>query len=127
MAECTPNFRAAYEAAETTPRSFALPPTTTGLPLSEGSRSSSTETKKASMSTWKMVRCIRSYCRAERRLEKKRLSSPALEEQRAISAAEAERVAQGVFHTRFARMVGDAIEIALRVLIIEVDGRGQAL
>src|SRR3954471_17246250 len=63
MAECTPNFRAAYDAAETTPRSFGLPPTTTGLPLSVGSRSSSTETKKASMSTWKMVRCMELLCR----------------------------------------------------------------
>src|SRR3954471_6622208 len=127
MAECTPNFRAAYEAAETTPRSSGFPPTTTGLPFSEGSRSSSTETKKASMSTWKMVRCIRDYCRAERRIEKKSLSSPALEEQGAVRPAETERVAERVFHTRFAGVVGDAIEIALRVLIIEVDGRGQAL
>src|SRR3954462_8638281 len=63
MAECTPNFRAAYDAAETTPRSFGLPPTTTGLPLSEGSRSSSTETKNASMSTWKIVRCMLLLCR----------------------------------------------------------------
>src|SRR5437868_12697000 len=55
IAECTPNFRAAYEAAETTPRSFGRPPTTTGLPRSEGSNSSSTETKKASMSRWKIV------------------------------------------------------------------------
>src|SRR3954469_13139743 len=127
MAECTPNFRAAYEAAETTPRSFAFPPTTTGLPLSEGSRSSSTETKKASMSTWKMVRCIRSYCRAERRLEKKRLSSPAFEEERAIRPAEAEGVAERVFHTRFARVIRDAIEIALGVLIVQINGRRQAL
>src|SRR4051812_27745200 len=127
MAECTPNFLAAYEAAETTPRSFALPPTTTGLPLSEGSRSSSTETKKASMSTWKMVRCIRSYCRAERRLEKKRLSSPAFEEERAIRPAEAEGVAERVFHTRFARVIRDAIEIALGVLIVQINGRRQAL
>src|SRR5271157_6163048 len=56
MAECTPNFRAAYDAAETTPRSSRCPPTTTGLPCSDGSNNSSTETKKASISTWKMVR-----------------------------------------------------------------------
>src|SRR5256885_16602118 len=55
MAECTPNFRASQEAAETTPRSCRWPPTTTGLPFSDGSNSSSTETKKASMSTWKIV------------------------------------------------------------------------
>src|SRR5271157_6621187 len=62
MAECTPNFRAAYDAAETTPRSSRCPPTTTGLPFSDGSNNSSTDTKKASMSTWKMVlfkACIR--------------------------------------------------------------------
>src|SRR5579864_2168999 len=53
MAECTPNLRAAYDAADTTPRSLGRPPTTTGWPLSEGSNSSSTETKKASMSRWK--------------------------------------------------------------------------
>src|SRR3954462_14419773 len=64
MAECTPNFRAAYDAAETTPRSSGRPPTTTGLPFSEGSRSSSTETKKASMSTWKIVRCMQLLCRS---------------------------------------------------------------
>src|ERR1017187_4656121 len=58
MAECTPNFRAAYDAAETTPRSSRCPPTTTGLPFSDGSNNSSTETKKASISTWKMVREI---------------------------------------------------------------------
>src|ERR1700693_4788629 len=53
MADCTPNLRAAYDAADTTPRSLGRPPTTTGLPLREGSNSSSTETKKASMSRWK--------------------------------------------------------------------------
>src|SRR3984957_21347681 len=56
MAECTPNLRAAYEAAETTPRSSRCPPTTTGLPFNEGSNNSSTETKNASISTWKIVR-----------------------------------------------------------------------
>src|SRR5580704_5027438 len=56
MAECTPNFRAAYDAADTTPRSSRCPPTTTALPLSDGSNNSSTETKNASISTWKMVR-----------------------------------------------------------------------
>src|SRR5450432_1471869 len=55
MAECTPNLRASYDAAETTPRSPRCPPTTTALPFRDGSNSSSTETKKASMSTWKMV------------------------------------------------------------------------
>src|SRR5262252_6282279 len=55
IAEWTPNVRASYEAAETTPRSCLCPPTTTALPLSDGSNSSSTETKNASISTWKMV------------------------------------------------------------------------
>src|SRR5438270_4752861 len=55
MAECTPNFRASYDAAETTPRSSRCPPTTTAFPFSDGSDSSSTDTKKASMSTWKIV------------------------------------------------------------------------
>src|ERR1700739_2379868 len=55
IAEWTPNLRASYDAAETTPRSSRCPPTTTAFPFSEGSKSSSTETKKASMSTWKMV------------------------------------------------------------------------
>src|SRR5437764_14153891 len=67
MAECTPNLRASYEAAETTPRSSRLPPTTTALPLSDGSKSSSTETKKASMSTWKIVLMPAfSRCRGEK-------------------------------------------------------------
>src|ERR1700722_3762056 len=56
MAECTPNLRASLDAAETTPRSSRCPPTTTALPFSSGANSSSTDTKKASMSTWKMVR-----------------------------------------------------------------------
>src|SRR3954468_14665479 len=56
MAECTPNLRASYEAAETTPRSWRWPPTMTGFPLRLGSNSSSNETKNASMSTWNTVR-----------------------------------------------------------------------
>src|ERR1700688_2051637 len=55
-AECTPNFRASYDGAETTPRSCLWPPTTTTFPYSEGSNSSSTDIKNASISTWKMVR-----------------------------------------------------------------------
>src|SRR3954464_15176722 len=102
MAECTPNFRAAYEAAETTPRSSALPPTTTGLPFSDGSRSSSTETKNASMSTWKMVRCIRTIVAQKGGSRKRKLSAPALEEKRAVRAAEAEGIAQRILHGRFA-------------------------
>src|ERR1700675_65309 len=60
MAECTPNLRASYDAADTTPRSSGRPPTTTAFPFSDGSASSSTETKKASISTWKMLRGIAS-------------------------------------------------------------------
>src|SRR5258708_29463839 len=55
MAECTPNLRASYDAAETTPRSSRCPPTTTAFPFNSGSNSSSTETKKASIATWKIV------------------------------------------------------------------------
>ena len=52
-AEWTPKRRASYEAAITTPRALASVPvaTMTGLPRSSGRRRSSTETKKASMST----------------------------------------------------------------------------
>lgn len=42
MAERTPNFRAAYEQEETTPRSFGLPPTAKGTPRSFGFWFSST-------------------------------------------------------------------------------------
>src|SRR5713226_6515199 len=49
-----PYFRASYLAAETTPRWSGCPPTTTGLPRNSGRSSSSTETKKASMSTWRI-------------------------------------------------------------------------
>ncbi len=43
MAECTPNFRASYEQADTTPRWPGRAPTITGRPLSDGSSSDSTE------------------------------------------------------------------------------------
>ena len=36
IAECTPNFRASYDAALTTPRSLGPPPTITGLPRYSG-------------------------------------------------------------------------------------------
>ena len=52
MALCTPKRRASYEAAETTPRPAASPPTITGSPRSSGRRACSTEAKKASMSMW---------------------------------------------------------------------------
>ena len=42
IAEKTPNARASYEAALTTPRSPGRPPTMTGLPRSDGSSSCST-------------------------------------------------------------------------------------
>src|SRR6266542_1622012 len=52
-AEWTPNSRASYDAAITTPRAFGSVPvaTTTGFPRRSGRRKSSTPTKKASMST----------------------------------------------------------------------------
>ena len=43
MAERTPNSRASYEAAATTPLVVGLPPTTTGLPRNSGLSSCSTE------------------------------------------------------------------------------------
>ena len=55
IAEWTPHRRASYEAADTTPRP-PVPPTTTGRPRSSGRRSSSTETKNASMSTCRIER-----------------------------------------------------------------------
>ncbi len=36
IAEWTPNRRASYDAADTTPRPSGVPPTITGLPLSSG-------------------------------------------------------------------------------------------
>src|SRR6185503_5954619 len=56
MADRTPKTRASYDAAATTPRLCGSPPTTTGLPFKEGSSSCSTEAKKASMSTWMILR-----------------------------------------------------------------------
>src|SRR4051794_38037859 len=54
MAEWMPKARASYEHDATTPRSPA-PPTITGCPVSDGSWSTSTATKKASMSTCNTV------------------------------------------------------------------------
>src|SRR5215204_5634499 len=49
MAERTPKVRASYDAVATTPRT-PVPPTTTGLPRSDGLSRCSTEAKKASRS-----------------------------------------------------------------------------
>ena len=51
IAECTPNARASYEQAATTPRPSGEPPTITGNPLSSGLSSCSTDAKNASIST----------------------------------------------------------------------------
>ena len=72
IAENTPNRRASYEAAATTPL-FPSPPTTTGLPTSSGRCSSSTATKNISMSTCAMVRdispdCVSTMCTTIRQL-----------------------------------------------------------
>src|SRR6185437_12896860 len=57
MAECTPNTRASYDAALTTPRSLAPPmPTTSGLPRQSGLSRCSTAAKNASRSTCRIVR-----------------------------------------------------------------------
>ena len=53
IAERTPKRRASYVALETTPRP-SVPPTMTGLPRSDGSSSTSTAAKNASMSTCRM-------------------------------------------------------------------------
>ena len=50
IAERTPYLRASYDAVETTPRT-PIPPTTTGLPRSEGLSRCSTAAKNASRST----------------------------------------------------------------------------
>ena len=50
IAEYTPNTRASYEAAATTPRDTE-PPTRTGLPRSDGSSRWATAAKNASRST----------------------------------------------------------------------------
>jgi hypothetical protein len=52
IAERTPNLRASYDAAETTPREDA--PTITGNPFSSGLSACSTEAKNASASMWRM-------------------------------------------------------------------------
>src|SRR3954454_22471224 len=52
MAERTPYVRASYDAVATTPRP-PTPPTTTGLPRSEGLSRCSTAAKKASRSRWR--------------------------------------------------------------------------
>src|SRR5262249_42713558 len=57
IAERTPNGRASYEHAATTPRR-ADPPTMTGLPRSDGSSRCSTAAKNASRSTWTIVRGV---------------------------------------------------------------------
>src|SRR6266850_2994510 len=55
------------------------------------------------------------------------LSRPALEEQRSVGTAEAKRIAERIFHGGFARVVRNVIQVALWILLVEVDGRGQAL
>src|SRR5215213_9330522 len=54
MAERAPYARASYEAVATTPRP-PVPPTTTGLPRSEGLSRCSTAAKKASRSRCRML------------------------------------------------------------------------
>jgi hypothetical protein len=56
MGTNTPRARASYEAAATTPRWSAAPPTTTGWPAKRGLSSCSTEVKNASRSTWATTR-----------------------------------------------------------------------
>src|SRR5882724_12364131 len=58
---------------------------------------------------------------------KRFLSRPALEEQRSVGTAEAERIAERIFHGGFASMVGHVVEVALGILVVEVDGGREAL
>src|SRR5512139_751874 len=60
MADRTPYARASYDAVATTPRP-PTPPTTTGLPRSEGLSRCSTAAKKASRSTWRIVGSERTH------------------------------------------------------------------
>src|SRR5207302_9287304 len=54
-------------------------------------------------------------------------SLPALEKQRAVGAAEAEGIRQGVLQFGLLGVVGDEVQgVALRVGIIQVDGRRKA-
>ena len=55
-------------------------------------------------------------------------SLPTLEEQRAVGAAEAEGIRQGILDFGLLGVVGDEVQgVALRVGIIQVDGRRKAL
>src|SRR6185503_13522433 len=48
-------------------------------------------------------------------------------QQRAVRAAKAERVRERVFDSRLARLVGNTVEIAFGVLVLQVDRRRQDL
>ncbi len=58
IADRTPKTRASYDAVATTPRP-PTPPTTTGLPRSDGLSRCSTAAKNASRSTWRIVGSVR--------------------------------------------------------------------
>src|SRR3990170_4136711 len=52
---------------------------------------------------------------------------PAFEQQGGVGAAEAEGIRQGVLHFSLARLVGNVIQVAGRVGLLIVDGRGENL
>src|SRR5579864_879250 len=55
------------------------------------------------------------------------LFTPALEDQGCVCAAEAERIRERVLDSRFARLVRNVVQIALRIGILVVHGRRQNL
>ena len=61
------------------------------------------------------------------RLYVKELGGPALEEQRAVGAAETEGIAEGIFHAGFTRVVRNVVQVALRILLVKIDSGRKAL
>src|SRR5262245_40120297 len=62
-----------------------------------------------------------------RRYKNQLLSRPALENERGVRSAEAERVRKRIVDGGFARDVGHVVQVALRIGMKLVDGRGQDL
>ncbi len=60
-------------------------------------------------------------------LEGLRMQSDFLENQGSVSATEAEGVAHGNIHAGFTGNIWNIVQIALRILIVHIDGRRQNL
>src|SRR5260370_985566 len=54
-------------------------------------------------------------------------AGPTLEDQRGVGAAKAKRIRKRVFDRRFARLIWDIVQVALRIGILQIDGRRQNL